>query len=48
MITQSTIDSLKAMKLTAMVAELERQLEDPSAYGTLGFEDRLGLLVDAE
>ena len=48
MINQSTIESLKAMKLTAMVAELERQLEDPSAYGTLGFEDRLGLLVDAE
>lgn len=48
MIAQSTIDSLKAMKLTAMVAELERQMEDPSMYGTLGFEDRLGLLVDAE
>ena len=48
MINQSTIESLKAMKLTAMAAELERQLEDPSTYGTLGFEDRLGLLVDAE
>lgn len=48
MITQSTIDSLRAMKLTAMVTELEHQLEDASTYGTLGFEDRLGLLVDAE
>lgn len=48
MITQSTIDSLRAMKLTAMAAELEHQLEDTSTYGTLGFEDRLGLLVDAE
>ena len=27
MISQSTIESLKAMKLTAMAAELERQLE---------------------
>ena len=48
MITQSTIDSLRAMKLTVMVKELEHQLEDASTYGTLGFEDRLGLLVDAE
>lgn len=48
MITQSTIDSLRAMKLTAMAAELEHQLEDSSTYGTLGFEERLGLLVDAE
>lgn len=48
MITQSTIDSLKAMKLTAMATELEHQLEDASTYGTLGFEERLGLLVDAE
>ena len=28
MINQSTLDSLKAMRLTAMAAELERQLED--------------------
>lgn len=48
MINQSTIDSLKAMKLTAMATELEHQLEDTSTYGTLGFEERLGLLVDAE
>ncbi len=48
MINQSTIDSLKAMKLTAMATELEHQLEDVSTYGTLGFEERLGLLVDAE
>lgn len=48
MINQSTIDSLKAMKLTAMATELEHQLEDASTYETLGFEERLGLLVDAE
>ncbi len=48
MITQSTIDSLRAMKLTAMATELEHQLEDSSTYGTLGFEERLGVLVDAE
>ena len=48
MINQSTIESLKAMKLTAMAAELERQLEDAGTYSVLGFEDRIGLLVDAE
>ncbi len=48
MINQSTIDTLKAMKLTAMAAELECQLEDTTTYGILGFEDRIGLLVDAE
>ena len=48
MINQSTIDSLKAMKLTAMATELEHQLEDASTYASFDFEDRLGLLVDAE
>lgn len=48
MINQSTIDSLKAMKLTVMDTEREHQLEDASTYGTLGFEDCLGLQVDAE
>lgn len=48
MINQSTIDSLKTMKLTAMAAELQRQLDDPNTYNTLGFEERVGLLVDAE
>lgn len=48
MINQSTLDSLKAMRLTAMASELERQLEDPQTYSTLGFEERIGLIVDAE
>lgn len=48
MINQSTMESLKSMRLTAMAAELERQLEDPQTYSTLGFEERIGLIVDAE
>lgn len=48
MINQSTLDSLKAMRLTAMATELEHQLEDAATYRTLGFEERIGLLVDAE
>lgn len=48
MIDQCTADTLRAMKLTAMAAELEHQQNDSQAYSTLGFEERLGLLVDAE
>ena len=48
MIIQSTVDTLKAMRFSAMAGELEKQLSDPAAYNSLGFEERLGLLVDAE
>ena len=43
-----TIEQLKAMKMNAFASELERQLEDISAYNQLGFEERLALLIDAE
>lgn len=45
MIQESTLDLLKAMKLTAMANELQHQLEDPTTYASLGFEDRLSLLT---
>lgn len=48
MIDLSTLETLKAMRCSAMAAELERQMSDPNTYQTLGFEDRIGLLVDAE
>ncbi len=44
----STIEQLRSMNLGAMAKELESQMRDPSTYKQLGFEDRLGLLVDAE
>ena len=44
----STIESLKAMRFSAMAAELEHQMQDSSAYSQMGFEERLSLLVDAE
>ena len=47
MTQQTTIDMLRAMRMSAMAAELEKQLGD-SAFRELGFEDRLGLLVNAE
>ena len=42
-----TRDRLHQLRLTAMIAELDRQIQDPDIT-TLSFEDRLGLLVDAE
>ncbi len=48
MINQSTIDTLRQMRMGAMVQSLEEQLRDHETYGKLTFEERLGLLVDAE
>ena len=48
MIDRSTIDTLKAMRCTAMAAEFENQLNNPKAYSELGFEERVALIVDAE
>lgn len=48
MIRQSTIELLKEMRFSGMANELERQLADESSYRDMPFEDRLGMLVDAE
>ena len=48
MIDQSTIKSLKEMRLGGMAAALEGQLRDREAYADLTFEERFGLMVDAE
>lgn len=48
MLQESTLELLKAMKLTAMANEFRRQIKDPATYASLGFEDRLSLLTDAE
>ena len=48
MMILSSMEALKAMRFTAMAAELERQLNDPGSYSQLAFEERLSLLVDAE
>ena len=47
MLTNSTIEGLRALRLPAMVAGLQEQREHPD-YEGLSFEDRLGLLVDKE
>ena len=48
MTSQPTVDTLKKMHFSAMARELENQLSDPDTYNSLGFEERIGLLVDAE
>lgn len=45
---QSTIELLREMKFSAMASEYVNQLEDPSKYSKLQFEERFSLLVDAE
>jgi DNA replication protein DnaC len=44
----ATVDQLKAMRFSAMAKELENQMKDLESYRHLGFEERFGLLVDAE
>ena len=46
--SQSTIELLREMKFSAMAQEFLVQLEDPKTYGSLDFEERFSLLVDAE
>ena len=45
MIDRSTIDTLKAMRCTAMATEFENQLNTPKNYSELGFEERFALIV---
>jgi DNA replication protein DnaC len=47
MLTTATIDGLKALRLDAMAAALAEQHQQ-AGYTGLGFDERLGLLVDRE
>jgi len=47
MLTHPTLDKLHALKLTGMARAFTQQLTTPDIEG-LGFEERLGLLVDRE
>lgn len=48
MTATSTLEYLKAMRLSAMAEELKKQTEDSAAFSQLGFEERIALIVDAE
>ncbi len=47
MLTSPTLEKLKEMRLIGMAGALEDQLQTPE-IASLGFEERLGLLVDRE
>lgn len=47
MLTNETISKLQDMRLAAMARQFKEQLNDPQ-LGALSFEDRFGILVDAE
>ncbi len=47
MLANTTIEGLKTLRLDAMAAALAEQHEQ-AAYAGLGFDERLGLLVDRE
>lgn len=47
MLIQQTINGLRELRLTGMIAALEIQLQQTDVQA-LAFEDRLGMLVDAE
>ena len=44
----STVEQLREMRFSAMANEFEAQLHDPATYAQVPFEDRFGLLVNAE
>ena len=48
MINASTYEKLKALNCSAMADEFQNQLNNSHTYNILGFEERIGLLVDAE
>jgi len=45
---QQTLQQLRTLKLTGMADGLEQQQSQPATHDELGFEERLGLLVDRE
>jgi DNA replication protein DnaC len=47
MLTEPTLDRLRALRLGAMADAYRTQLQDP-AIGALSFDERVGLLVEAE
>lgn len=48
MMNPNTTETLRRMRFGAMADEYQRQLQDPSTYSGMGFEERFALMVDAE
>lgn len=48
MVNQATSETLKEMRLGTMAATFNEQLKNPENYRDFNFEERFGLIVDAE
>ena len=48
MINNATVSVLRSMNLNGMANALEAQLLDPRTYSPLSFEERFGIIVDAQ
>jgi DNA replication protein DnaC len=46
-LTQATIDKMQQMKMTALAEAFERQIRSPE-LASMGFEERVGMMIDAE
>jgi len=48
MVNQATIETLKQMRLGTMASTFNEQLKNPEKYKDFNFEERFGLIIDAE
>jgi len=46
-LTQATIDKMNQMKMAALAEAFERQIRSPE-FASLSFEERVGMMIDAE
>lgn len=48
MLTSATMKKLYELRLAGMAESYRRQMEDTATFAALGFEERFGIIVDAE
>ena len=48
MLNSTTLNKLRELRLDGMAENYGRQMADSSSFGALGFEERFGIMVDAE
>ena len=48
MLNSTTLNKLRELRLDGMAENYRQQMEDTASFGALGFEERFGIMVDAE
>ena len=48
MLKSTTLNKLRELRLDGMAENYRQQMEDTASFGALGFEERFGIMVDAE